>query len=66
MSNLWNALTGWKTHLVTTVPALVLAALVLAEKAGIDIPGFVIPADWVALVLGGLGFGALRDAVAKK
>lgn len=66
MANLWAALSGWKTHLVTTVPALVLVGLVLAEKAGVDIPGFVIPTDWVALVLGGLGFGALRSGVAAK
>ena len=66
MGSIVSALAGWKTHLVTTIPALVLAALVVAEKAGFDIPGFAIPTDWVALVLGGLGFGALRDAVAKK
>lgn len=66
MSSIWNALSGWKTHVVTTIPAIVLAALVVAEKAGIDIPGFVIPGDWVVLVLGGLGFGAVRDAIAKK
>ena len=67
MANILAGLAGWKTHLVTTVPALVLAALVVAEKyAGLDIPGFDVPGDWVALVLGGLGFGALRDAVAKK
>jgi len=67
MGSILSGLAGWKTHLVTTIPALVLAALVVSEKyAGIDIPGFDVPADWVALVLGGLGFGALRDAVAKK
>lgn len=66
MGNIFSGLAGWKTHIFTTIPALVLAGLVIAEKAGLDIPGFVTPADWVALVLGGLGFGALRDAVAKK
>lgn len=67
IANIWAALSGWKTHAATTIPALVLAALVVAEKyAGVDIPGFEVPDGWVALVLGGLGFGALRDAVAKK
>ena len=61
-----NALSGWKTHLVTTLPALTLLALVAVEKFVFDIPGFVIPTDWVPLVLGGLGFGALRSAVDKK
>lgn len=67
LSTIWSSLAGWKTHAVTTIPAIALAVLVVAEKyAGIDIPGFDVPADWVTLVLAGLGFGALRDAVAKK
>ena len=58
---------GWKTHLVTTFPALALLAIVVVEKyVGADIPGFVVPADWIQLVLAGLGFGALRSGIANK
>lgn len=66
MKELWTSLSGWKTHLVTTLPAFILLALVLIEKASIDIPGFEIPAEWIALVLGGLGFGSLRSGLAAK
>lgn len=66
MTDLWAKLSGWKTHIVTTFPALILLALVVVEKAGVDIQGFDTPADWVALVLAGLGFGSLRSGVATK
>lgn len=61
-----NILTGWKTHLVTTLPAIGLLLVVLVEKFVVDIPGIEVPTDWVTLVLGGLGFGALRSSIVNK
>ena len=61
-----NILPGWKTHILTTMPALALLGIVIIEKFVFDIPGVSAPADWVTLVLGGLGLGALRSGVAAK
>lgn len=56
-------LTNYKTYIV--VAALIGVALV-EGVAGIDIPGVQLEQNWVEVLLGALGLGALRAAIGKK
>lgn len=53
-------LSGWKTYIVVAV----MAAIAVCEGVlGIDIPGAEMSNDWMTILLGSLGLGALRASV---
>lgn len=55
-------LDGYKTYIVM---AVVIACVVVEKGLGWDIPGFDAGDDWMGWILGALGLGAMRSAVAK-
>jgi hypothetical protein len=59
---LWEAIDGYKTYIIV---AVFLALVALEKIGGFDIPGFEVGEDWIGVVLGAFGVGALRSGVKK-
>ena len=62
LTSVWTSLSGIKTYIVV---AAYLTLVVMEKFAGIDVPNFSVPADWVAPVLSALGVATFRDALSK-